>query len=350
MPTDNRRGKAARLGCTTRSRTTSESNQVGLGQATNDIIAMEELITRVSCGFCGTHIEDQSISCSSCTRKYHSSSQCTGLKPLTVQCLREEEDTALQYTCTHCRCRPLPTGSAGTSDSGEWREAVGQVLEIVKSMASNMADMSRSVNMLLQNAHVPKNSETCPAATQVPQVSGDTPISRNDLYAEMYEFEERKKRVSSVIVRGTNANSVPDFTAKFKLVYESIMHSAPHIANVHCINAESKLFRVTLTDKNARVQLMNVARNLKDIPEHKNVYISRDLTKVQRTEIAAKRASRPQRPPREAGGSATGEASNSANGTVPVSGSNATPISNPAVVNGRQGSTPHNSGVGDTFQ
>ena len=350
MSTDNRRVKAARLGCTTRSQSTSETSQVGSGQASSDFTSMEGILARVSCGFCGIHIEDQSINCISCSRKYHSSTQCTGLKALTIQCLQEEEDTALQYTCTNCRCLPVPLGATGGSDSGEWKVAVGQVLEIVKSMASNMADMSRSVNMLLQNAHASNNSETGPPAAPVPQVSGGVPISRNDLYTEMHEFEERKKRVSSVVVRGTNANSVPEFTATFKLVYESIMHSPPQIASVHCINAESKLFRVTLTEKNARVQLMNVARNLKDIPAHKNVYISRDLTKMQRTEIAAKRASRPRRQPGEAGRSTAGEVSNSANATPPVSGSNATPIINPVIDHGRLGSAPHNGGVGGTFQ
>ena len=338
MSGNNRQVKAARVAYNTRSNSTSalpDTNQAGSGQATSDVTSMELLIDKVSCGLCSAHINEGGITCSTCSRKYHSSQQCTGLKPLTIRCLQEEEDTALQYTCTNCRCRPVPSGS-GNSDNGEWREAVGQVLEIVKSMASNMADMSRSVNMLLQSSQAP-TAPNPPTNPQGVQVEGEAPISRNDLYAEMHEFEERRKRVSSIIVRGTEAQSVPEFTTKFTAVYEFLMNSPPHIAKVHCINPETKLFRVTLTDKNARVQLMNVTRNLKDSADYSNIYISRDLTKAQRTAIATKRANRPRRPAGERRPNPPGAMGSNATPSPPVSGANTTPIASASSDPGRNG-------------
>ena len=157
-------------------------------------------------------------------------------------------------------------------------------------------------------------------------MSNEAPMSRKDLYAEMWEFEERKKRATSVIVRGTGSNNVGEFTDKFKLLHQFLLNSAPRIANVHCISTESKLYRVTLDSKESRATLMKETSKLKDRPEYKDIYISRDLTLAQRNDMKAKRAARPRGQNREPDSRTTSGVSISR--SQPLSGSNMEPIRN----------------------
>ena len=306
----------------------SETGQVRPGQVVrgeSPITTMAELVNKVSCGFCGADVSDESIVCTCCRKAYHPSTSCTGLKPLSIQCLREEEDSAIAYTCTTCRCIPTrvtgTTSSSSQNSDGEWKVAVGQVLEIVKSLASNMNALSASVNNVL-NSSQGAGQQVSP---EPPAPRSESAISRNELYTEMWEFDERKKRVSSVIVRGIQANNETDFLDKFREVVQVLLSASPQISDTYCISAEKKNFRVTFRDKATRVNIMSVARNLKDSPEYKHVFISRDLTFSQREEIRSKRDKRSSRPTTQRDAQGSGESHRNTNGTL--TGANSVPVS-----------------------
>ena len=269
-----------------------------LGQALQgeiEVTTMASLLERVSCGLCSADVSDESIICCQCNREYHSTTACTGLKPLTIQCLREEEDTAISYTCTSCRCAPTRVPSSAASNTqmhdtnGEWNVAVGQVLEIVKSLAANMNQLSSTVNMLLNDRE--KKEQPVPNSQTPPQNLEPT-LAKKDLYTELWEFEERKKRVSSVIVRGTSCNSQAEFSNKFQRILNHLLNANPPITGTHCICPEKKIYRVTFADKSSRVELMAAAPSLRSSAEYKNVFISRDLTYAQRQAAATDRATK----------------------------------------------------------
>ena len=290
MSTINTRAKAALSANSSAS--SSATGQVR-GQGMRGIVSVSDLVDQISCGLCGRAINDEPIKCSYCNRQYHPSSQCTGLKPLTIRCIGEEASDAIQYKCTACQCSPVANPSntsAGGGGGGEWREAVGQVLEMVKSLAVSMKEMQETMSRTLQDQ---VNSNQMPNSQG--QGGEEMPVLRKDLYSDLWEFEERKKRVSSIIVRGSGATTQAEFTGKFKRVYQHLMDAAPNVTNTHCISAEKSIFRVTLSEKSAKVQLLNVANKLKDSAEYSNIYISRDLTLAQRKAISAERAKRPRR-------------------------------------------------------
>ena len=302
----------------------NDTNLAGPGQADQaNVVSMASLVRQVSCGLCDGPVESDSITCHFCDRKYHASTHCTGLKPNSIQCLREEDRSSIEYRCLTCRCAISEPGRAPVSGNvggdGEWKEAVGQVLNIVKSLAANISLMSNTMNSILQNQQNHPQTSTQSLAIRS---DGEPPISRKDLYSEMWEFEERKKRSGSIIVKGTNANSTGEFSDKFRAVYQYLLNSTPRIASVHCVCPEKKMYRVTFMEKSARVDIMNVAKNLKDASEYRNIFISRDLTKAQRSAITAARAERRGRQRDSSGGRpgergtserTTGETSSSSN-------------------------------------
>ena len=156
----------------------------------------------------------------------------------------------------------------------------------------------------------------------------------------MFEFEERKKRASSIIVRGIEANTVGEFSRKFTPVYQHLTNTVPQIASTHCISTENKMFRVTFRDKAARVEIMSLAKNLASSSDFRSVYISRDLTLAQRKEIKERRAQRPR--PRgthrgtDSPGDSLGGQGTQGNPLSPASGSNAVPVQRDASSANRQ--------------
>ena len=50
------------------------------------------------------------------------------------------------------------------------------------------------------------------------------------------------------------------------------------------------MYRVTFQDKAARVAILPLAKNLKNIPQFDRIFLSRDLTYMQRQELIRKRA------------------------------------------------------------
>ena len=310
---------------------TTDTNQAESGQVrTDQVIHMASLLGCKSCGLCGCLLSGECVDCGHCNLSYHPTPQCTGIKLSTIKALLEEDSGGITYKCTTCRCQPVPSGSSAPVADGEWRVAVNQVLEVVKSLAASVSQMNLTVNSLLQN------QQNQPQRTaSAPQVDDDALVSRKDLFAEMFEFEERKKRVSSIIVRGTGAGTIPQFSDKFRVVYQFLLNSTPQIDSVHCICPDKGMFRVTFKDKAARVDIMRVAKELKDSTDFHNVYISRDLTLAQRNAIKANRASKSNH--------RRGERNNPENPSIPVTGANATPVNTTSQASTN---TPLTGGVG----
>ena len=62
-----------------------------------------------------------------------------------------------------------------------------------------------------------------PNTNSRPAIAGGSPIqSREELYAELWEFKERRKRKDSFIVRGSGAQNVAGFTEFFADVTEAL--------------------------------------------------------------------------------------------------------------------------------
>ena len=323
----------------------ASTNEGVSGQAHQEQVRTMSSFIQSICYMCNGLVSEGPIKCGSCTKIFHPSSQCTGLKPSTIQTLQEEDGVALQYRCTACRCQPVASGIETEGGDNGWRTAIGQVLEVVRSLATNMNQMSETINNVL---HAQQNAAQTQPGPNI-QTGEEAPVTRKELYSELFEFEERKKRVSSIIVRGTEANNIAEFTTKFKSVHQHLLNVDPQIADIHCISQANKMFGVTYTDKASKVQIMSVAKNLASSAEYRNVFISRDLTLAQRNAIKASRAQRPGNRRRRSDRPPDG-APNRDNSRPRLSGSNTVPLPNTVSNEGPPQAAAAAAAAGGNFQ
>ena len=141
----------------------------------------------------------------------------------------------------------------------------------------------------------------------------------------MWEFEEIKKRASSIIVKGLDANNIHEFNDKFRVVYQFLLHSSPQITSTYCIDGAKKIYRVTFQNKTTRVDILREAKKLAE-SSHKDIFLSRDLTYTQRQEMKARRAARTGSQQRNQANRENASGSRNAN-QGPLTGSNTEPLS-----------------------
>ena len=165
-----------------------------------------------------------------------------------------------------------------------------QLFNIVKSVAESVAQMTQQVNHLV-NISQNVSPSTSNSPTAVTQNSSPNMLTRENLYVEMREFEERQKRRDSVVVRGVRSGSDQEFTQTFGNVVSTILDRRTTIdpSNVYCINREHCIYRVKISNRDTRSDILTNARSLANNPNYVSVYISRDLTYMQRQELRLRR-------------------------------------------------------------
>ena len=107
---------------------------------------------------------------------------------------------------------------------------------------------------------------------------------------ECRELEERKKRVSSIIIRGIDARTPAALGPIFNTVATELIGSSVSLSDVVCISGDRGLFRAKVVNADDRMKLLDSARSLKNSRSFSSVYITRDLTYKQRQTLFARRA------------------------------------------------------------
>ena len=141
------------------------------------------------------------------------------------------------------------------------------MFSLMKSLAETVSNLSSQVNSIVSRPY-PINPSDSPNTVLPP---------RDVLFAKFREFEERKKRVASLIVRGLRV--------KFLDVYDFMMESMPNLSNVACLNIEKDLFRLDVRTRNIKSAILFNANNLKNHFIRGNIFMSRDLAYSQRQEL-----------------------------------------------------------------
>ena len=196
-----------------------------------------------------------------------------------------------------------PNHSSGSSDVVD-NVAIGQLFEIVKSLAVNIAELTSKVAFLVsQPSEIQSHTNNETQANR-----GSEYIRRDELFLELKEFEERKKRTKSIIIKGTKARNIQQFRPIFDDICQYLIGSPPVFDDIVCVSETNSIFRVKLQDMDSKYAIISNAKNLNRNDNFKQVYISRDLTYIQRQELAVRRAG--------------------SNGT-PASGANSAPILRP---------------------
>ena len=207
-------------------------------------INMDSQDSTDNCGLCGQQTGDDSIGCDVCGTWFHPTTNCTGLSVNAINVINTEGGEALAFKCSSCLCNAPNTSRSSNSCSGI---AIKQVFEIVKALSCSMAQLTQNVQLLTQQV-CEKNSGPSNQSPSVPQANSSF-VERKDLYNEMYEFEERKKRTKSIVIRGIRASNNKAFGTAFGEVCNFLMPSTPTPSGeIFCIDREKSLYRVNLND------------------------------------------------------------------------------------------------------
>ena len=234
-----------------------------------------------TCGLCSQEVGENAIGCDLCSDWFHP--HCSGLSDNAARVILTEGGDALAFKCSAC-LNNNANSITRSNDNSDMGLAIKQLFEIVKSLSVNMANLVQNVQTMTERLDSTINNQVNNSSTNA------THLDRKNLYVELFEFEERKKRTKSIIVRGIEAEDDADFGNKFGMVCNFLMpeSNAPS-GELFCIDREKKMYRVTLNDKKAKVSILDNSKKLKDHPDFSVVFISPDLTFMQRQEAAARR-------------------------------------------------------------
>ena len=244
------------------------------------------------CSFCSTVVGNDAVGCDKCAAWFHPKTQCTGLSSRAIECIQSEGGDGVRFVCSACRCASSTTAAGGShsSSAAPDNEALSQLHQIVKSLAESIALLTTKVNTLCNAGQGTINHER------------QGIFNRESLFTEMREFDERRKRRESIIVKGFRTTTDPLFVNAFTDISRALINRTVTPENVYCINRDTGMYRVTVSDNEVRRNILSESKRLKDISEYRQVYISRDLTYMQRQEERTRRAERVSRLYNEQGG------------------------------------------------
>ena len=240
------------------------------------------------CGMCNSSTADDAIGCDLCPRWFCPTTMCTGLKLETINLIASDADNGIFYKCSICRCSNPPRSDnnvdsrgAAVSNSPCESGTVGQLFEMIRSLTILVTNLANQMSTVTSNSNANQFS------------SGNTsPVVNENLYAELWEFEERKKRRESLIIRGSGAQSNAQLSGIFEDISSELVGTRVTPDEIHCINSENSLYRVKLVNSRVRMNILENSRNLRGSMRFGQVYINRDLTYKQRQELRNRRLAR----------------------------------------------------------
>ena len=229
------------------------------------------------CQVCSLVVGQDCVGCDRCPAWFHATPQCTGLATEAIDLILGDGGDAIAFIC--CSCRSQPGANPANDNSLVLQH---QMFEMIKSLAASVAQITQQVatlNSSIQNLNTTSNTTT-----------PGSPLSRDAMFAEFREYDERKKRRDSLIVRGLVCTADNDFPAKFGDLTAAITGSRVAVQKVHCISKPNHIYRVDIVDRDSRVNILQNAKKLKDNSQFSRVYINRDLTYQQRQDAKSRRS------------------------------------------------------------
>ena len=270
------------------------------------------------CGTCGKDGEGSFIGCDGCQAWVHCTEMCCGLSCDMIQAIEKYEGAGIMFICTKCRLDFSLSAWHGGSHTSSTET---QLVELVKHLSQQLHGMSSVVQQLkaeigqiragpppdpswpsLSASHPPAPDAATPSAAQrtaqreVPRPPPDVPPAsasseyRKVVREELRELQEQQKRRSSLVIRGLGAHSANAAIQAFEQVTDFLIHQRVSLTDVVRIPSETDLYRGKVCDDDARKLILDRAKQLKDSDRFGSVFIRRDLTYKQRSELQAKRA------------------------------------------------------------
>lgn len=242
--------------------------------------ASSDLFHCVTCKFPVLDNEEGGIACDECKQWCHGSQVCTGLPKDFVKEVLKHQGKGVKYVCTKCRLQTPAATKGGTMDQAELvslRDCMNQMFNTI----AGLSNMVRTIDMRLSD----KSNDNFPSAGIV-----DESTVRALIREETRELQERDKRKNSIIIRGLLYGE--DFQDRFNTIVSFLYpgSSAP-ITLKDVVPISPSLVRAKISSLGVKQDLLSRSSKLSKSP-FSNVYISRDLTYLQREELRKRRAAR----------------------------------------------------------
>ena len=251
------------------------------------------------CGTCGDDVGANPIGCDKCSYWFHSTQMCSSLPQDLINAIMKYGGAGVNFTCVKCRVDRTTTGGNSPSrcSDSNLAETVSQLFIQVKGMCSAIKELTSQVKTLSQISNLDHDAASKPASnsklTTAPPPPPPTEDYRTLIREEVKEQKEREKRKTFLVVKGLAASSATDFGTKFTQLTSEFLGTQAVFTEVVPITGHRNYFRVRIPDDNNRKLLLDRAKQLKGTV-HQSVYLSRDLTYAQRTELYRRRQAQQQ--------------------------------------------------------
>ena len=244
------------------------------------------------CGTCNLDVGEDPIGCDDCQTWVHGTEMCSGLPQDVLDAILKHGGHRIKFSCMKCRLgNPQGKGKRSSGADKEMKETLQQLFRQFRGMCAVLTDLSCLVKALTQGTGaVPQ--PTAPAQQSAPPTpSLPTAPDRTLIRDELREMREREKRRNSIIVKGLTATGPNDAATKFSELSETQFRTKVDLAEITQIPGQSRMFRAKILSDEQRKLVLDNAKNLKG-SAFSSVYITRDLTRSQRTELYEKRKAR----------------------------------------------------------
>ena len=258
-----------------------------------------------NCVSCSGDVGDSAIGCDRCERWVHNTVMCSGLPQHMIEAIAKYEGAGISFICTNCR---LDRGNSPSGSQVPSNEIIVQLFQQIKGICSTVKELVDQVKALTTAVPAPQPAAPAPPPVPIPsEIPGSqqpTPDYRSIVHEELKEMKERDKRRQSVIIKGLRATSSSDLMAKFEQLTEQTMGTKVVLSDVTSISGHPHIYRAKIVNDDLRKTVLDKAKTLRNT-DYSSVYISRDLTYAQRTELFARRKARQaelaqtQNPPRD---------------------------------------------------
>ena len=261
------------------------------------------------CGTCSRDPGDNPIGCDECEVWVHGTEMCSGLPSHLIEAILSYGGEGIKFICMKCRLNTSAPDKGDGSDptdksTQEHSHLIGTIQQLFQqfqgmcNMIANLSDELKHLAQSMQPA-VTRNAEEVPGSTPPqpsssqttsasPTLPTDQPALRSVIVEEVREMREREKRKQSIIIKGLNTGSTAEATRMFKDLSSLKFGCEITLSDVTPIKDHVGMFRARITSDEQRKHVLDQAKMLKGT-QFDGVYISRDLTRAQRTVLYEKR-------------------------------------------------------------
>ena len=147
--------------------------------------------------------------------------------------------------CCDCRCNAGNSSANDNVNETTSPIALGQLYEMVRSIAEIFTFLTAQVATLANQI----SSSSQPS-------SSPSNFHRENLYAELREFNERARRKDTIIVRGSRAVNDHGLRAVLNNIGSVLLNSNIEPDNIFCINRGHSIYRVHIKSHDTRTRLL----------------------------------------------------------------------------------------------